>query len=276
MPKVSVIIPVYNVERYLGECLFFFDPDDSCEREMLEAMYRKARKTKADVVDAGKKIVDAETGELIGDKPQPRRLAWLHRKSFPPAEIADVLFSFAKAVPWDKLFRRGFVEANGLRFMILPRSNDAYFVDMALALAKRIALVRKGYYRYSHRRGGSLTFSKDRHPLATIQAYDAIEASLKERGLWERFRASFAEVYFQLAVHNLSSFHEEANFRMVYCLMRERLLRCAEGLKFEENPRIPRGVVRRGRMLLAEETPDALWDDLAPVRQRVKEREAVK
>jgi glycosyltransferase involved in cell wall biosynthesis len=265
-----------GIDKATGEYLFFFDPDDGCEKDMLEAMYRKAKKTEADVVVAGKKIVDAETGKLIEDKPLPRRLAWFYRKSFPPAKIADRLFSFAKAVPWDKLFRRAFVEESQLRFMALPRSNDVYFVDMALALAKRIALVRKGYYRYSRRRGGSLTFSKDRHPLATIQAYYAIEASLKEHGRWERFRSSFAEVYFQLAVHNLSSFREEANFRTVYGLMRERLLGYAEGQNFEANPRIPRGVVRRGGMLLAEQTPDALWKDLEVVRQRVKEGESAK
>ncbi len=339
-PRVSVVVPVYNVEKYLrrsldsilaqtlgdievvcvddgstdgspaileeyaakdprirvlrqanagagaarnaglaaakGEYLFFFDPDDSCDVRMLEVLYARARRKRADVVVMGQKVVDAETGATIKDITLPRRMAWLMHQPFSPLKIADRLFSFAKAVPWDKLFRRAFVEENQLRFMALPRSNDVYFVDMALALAKRIALVRKGYYRYSRRRGGSLTFSKDRHPLATIQAYDAIEAALKEHGLWESFRASFAEVYFQLAVHNLSSFREEANFRTVYGLMRERLLGYAEGQNFEANPRIPRGVVRRGGMLLAEQTPDALWKDLEVVRQRVKEGESAK
>ena len=251
-----------------GEYLFFFDPDDSCEKDMLEVMYRKAKNTKADVVVAGKKIVDAETGELIEYKPLPRRLTWFHRKSFAPSKIADRLFSFAKAVPWDKLFRRAFVEENGLRFQRLPRSNDVYFVDMALALAKRIALVRKGYYRYSFRRGGSLTFSKDRHPFATVEAYDAIAVALKKHGLWETFRASYAEVYFGLAASTLGAFNDYSNFSKVYAMMRERILASSKGISFEGNPRIPEGVMKRGRILLAEETPEALWKLCEPIRKK--------
>ena len=256
-----------GLDRAAGEYLFFFDPDDSCEREMLETMYRKARRTKADVVVAGKKIVDAETGELIRDKPLPRRLAWLHRKSFPPTEIADILFSFAKAVPWDKLFRRAFVEANGLRFMALPRSNDVYFVNMALALAKRIALVRKGYYLYSHRRGGSLTFSKDRWPTATVEAYVEIERSLRARGMWDVFRDSFAEVFFRLVVAQLSSYHDEAAFGEFYRGARERLVAYSRFISLAPRSDMPSRQKTYAKMLLENEAPDALWTEIEKRRK---------
>lgn len=331
-PRVSVVVPVYNVEKYLrrsldsiraqtlkdievicvddgstdgspaileeyaakdsrikvirqanagagaarnaglaaakGEYLFFFDPDDSCDGRMLEVLYARARKKKADVVVMGKKIVDAETGATIKDVPLPRRMAWFMRQPFPPRKIADRLFSFAKAVPWDKLFRRAFVEENGLRFQCLPRSNDVYFVDMALALAKRIALVRKGRYFYSHRRAGGLTFGKDTWPTATVEAYAEIERSLRARDLWDVFRLPLAEVFFRLVVAQLSSYHDEAAFGEFYRGARERLRSYSQFIALAPRSDMPPRQRDYARMLLENSSPDVLWRELERVRRQ--------
>ncbi|MBE6382569.1 MAG: glycosyltransferase [Lentisphaerae bacterium] len=245
-----------------GEYLFFFDPDDSCEKVMLEVMFRKARKTKADVVVAGRTVVDAETGAVIEELPLPRRMAWCMRQPFPPQKIADRIFTFAKSVPWDKMFRRDFVEEHALRFQCVPRSNDVYFVDMALALAKRIALVRKGYYRYSRRRGGSLTFGKDKWPLATFNAYSAVEESLKEHGLWNSFGMSLAKTFFSLVVDQLVFFRDKDAFDTMYYASRAKIIGFMKfaGLSSEmlNSPKKR----ERARLLLENESPEELWRSL--------------
>ena len=248
-----------GLDKAAGEYLFFFDPDDSCEKDMLEIMYRRAKKTKADIVVAGKKVVDAETGELIAHKPLPRRLAWFRRQPFSPAVLADRIFSFAKAVPWDKLFRRAFVEENQLRFMALPRSNDVYFVDMSLALAKRIALVRKGYYHYSYRRGGSLTFAKNAYPLSTFEAYSCVEDALRQRGVFATFAENFAEVFLQIMLVNLKSLNGYEDFARLYTLVRGRLVVLAKETIIASNPRTSTRRRYLCGIILANESPDALW-----------------
>ena len=253
-----------------GEYLFFFDADDGCDRKMLEVMVRKAKRMHADVVVAGKKIRDAETGAIIRDEPLPRSLAWFTRQPFAPQKIADRLFSFAKAVPWDKLFRRAFIEDHGLRFQRLPRSNDVYFVDMALALAKRIALLRKGYYCYSHRRGGGLTFGKDKWPTATTEAYVEIERSLRERRLWDVFRCSLAEVFFRLVASQCSSFRDKAAFEQFYRGARAKIMEYSRFIALAPRKDMPARQKRHAKLLIENESPEALWQDL----ERIHERES--
>ena len=309
MPKVSVIIPVYNVEKYLprcldsllaqtlkgieiicvddgstdnsaailneyakkdsritvvrqsnagagaarnagldraaGEYLFFFDPDDSCEREMLETMYRKARRTKADVVVAGKKIVDAETGELIRDKPLPRRLAWLHRKSFPPTEIADILFSFAKAVPWDKLFRRSFVLENRLRFQEIPSSNDACFTYAALSLAGTVSSTQGAFVAH-RKRDGSIEASRSDQSDCIAKAILAYRDLMITRGMFvlhSHLERDFKSWALHILFWHLDSINSLAGYEKLYSvipgLAKTIGLDQLDGSKFEDSDDSP-------------------------------------
>lgn len=212
-----------GLARARGEYLFFCDPDDFCPPRMLADMYRRAVRTAADVVVAGKTIVDADSGAVVRIQPLPRSI--LRRpQPFSPRDVADRVFTMAKAVPWDKLFRRGFVEERGLRFQETRRSNDVFFVGMALAEAVRIAALPQCHYRYSLRRKGSLTFVKDRFPFAALEAYAAVEEALRARGLWRDYARNFAEVFTARMLADIRSFREEANTVAVYSRVRERLL----------------------------------------------------
>lgn len=213
-----------GLEEAQGDYLFFCDPDDDCERRLLKGMYDRARATSADVVVAGKTLVDAETGKVLGRKGF-RREFWRLRQPFAADEIAGRIFSLAKSVPWDKLFRRDYIRRLGLRFQCLPRSNDVYFVDMAMAHASRIALDPHARYRYTVDRPGSLQQRKDRAPTATAEAYAALEAGLRERGLWAKFSQSYLSVYLLAMTFNVGRFVEPRNAEVCYRTLREVLVR---------------------------------------------------
>lgn len=266
MSKISVIVPVYNVEKYLprcldcivgqtlknieiicvddgstdgsgailddyakrdgrirvihqanvgagaarnaglavatGEYLFFFDPDDTASHRMLKAMYARAVATRADIVVAGKTMVDDRTGRMIAKYGFVSSM-WSLRQPFSGRDAATKIFNFAKSVPWDKLFRREFVRGNGILFQEIPRSNDVYFVNMALALADRIALIPHAYYRYHLFREGSLQTEKARHPAAFLESYGELARALSARGLFPVFRISFATAFLATALMNL-------------------------------------------------------------------------
>lgn len=185
-----------------GEYLFFFDPDDTASRRMLKAMYLRAQKTGADVVVAGKAVMDGRTGRMIAKYGFVRSM-WLLKQPFSGREAAARIFNFAKSVPWDKLFRREFIQDRGIRFQEIPRSNDVYFVNMALALADRIALIPHAYYRYHLFREGSLQTEKARHPAAFLESYGELARALSARGLFSVFRSSFATAFLATALVNL-------------------------------------------------------------------------
>jgi len=319
--KVSVVVPVYNVERYIARCIgnltrqtlrdieiicvddgstdatgklldelgktdgrirvihqsnggagvarnvglsvaggeyvFFFDPDDSCSRHMLKGMYRRAKKTNADIVIAGKCVVDAETG-AIHAKYGFHRNIWTLRQPFAGRDMAEHVFTLAKSVPWDKLFRRSFIEAHGLRFQNTRRSNDVFFVDMALALAERIALVPRAYYRYSAERAGSLQSAKDKTPLVFLEAYEALEKGLHERGLFCWSGKCFARVLWRTALFNMRAYKSTENLARCYERVRSIMLRLRSEVDLSDDALLPPKTVALYRVMLAEPSPDKL------------------
>lgn len=246
-----------GIGRASGEFLFFCDPDDSCGRRMLARLYRRACRTGADIVVAGRTLVEAETGRVLARR-GIRSAMWRLPQPFPARAAADDIFTFAKSVPWDKFFRRSFVESNGLRFQGTRRSNDVYFVDMALALAERIALAPFADYRYTVDRAGSLQGDKDKYPTAVSDAYAAVEAALRARGLWPCFAKGYAAVYFQAMLYNVTHFRERGNVVACYRRLRKKMADFASEMEIGEAC-LPNARQRHlYRLLMGNEAPDCV------------------
>ena len=236
---------------------------------MLADMYAKAVKTNADIVLAGKMIINADGDESVERHPLPERVLKL-KQPFSPRKVADRLFSIAKAVPWDKLFKRDFVEKQGLKFQATRRSNDVFFVDMALASAERITALPKCYYRYLRRRQGSLTFVKDRFPFAALEAYSAVEKDLRARGLWEPYASSFISVFVARMLADMKSLREEENLKLAYPRVRERFRVFASEGRLDENLALRPRERRLLDLVLAADFPERLREVFARERAEKK------
>ena len=251
-----------GLEVARGEYVFFFDPDDTCSRHMLKGMYAKAVKTRADIVIAGKCMADAESGKIVAKYGFHRNI-WALRQPFSGKEMAEHVFTLAKSVPWDKLFRREFIEKNGLRFQNTRRSNDVYFVDMALALAERIALVPRAYYVYSLDRKGSLQSAKDKTPLVFLDAYDALEKGLRERGVFDWSKTSFARVLWRTAIFNLHAFGDARNVAACYERVRGAFMRLRPEVDLSDDTMLPARAVALYDLMLNEPLPDLFMSALS-------------
>lgn len=268
-PRVSVIVPVHNSEKYLEECLdsilaqterdievicvddgstdsspeilagyaerdnrlriiaqecrgagaarnrglaeasgtylSFLDSDDFFEPEMLETAADKLEATGADVVVFETLIYD-ETRKA-------NRLAtWNLRWASIPSEEpftwremqGNVFLAFANCA-WNKLFRREFVERNGLRFQEISRANDLFFSCSSIALATGICALRKPLVHYRTATGTSLQATKDRDPLAFWEAVKGLRALLVNRGLYEELESSFLDHALDTITYNADS-----------------------------------------------------------------------
>ena len=285
MHQVSVIIPVYNVEKYLRRCmdslvgqtlrnieiicvddgstdgsgaildeyaakdprvkaihqanagagparnagldaadgkyLFFSDPDDWCDGRMLEKMSACAERTGADLVFVSNYVCEGDNDAIVGRQRIP---ALPKGDVFAPTRVASRVFQLFPHVPWNKIIRAEFVRRNGLRFQSLPRSNDAFFVEAALALADRVAVLDRAFYHHRVRRPGSLMSASDRHPLTGYAARDALRELLKDRGRFDEFSASWAFAVLSSAVRDLADFTSPDAFERSYAEIRRRLL----------------------------------------------------
>lgn len=186
IPKVSVIIPVYNVEAYLRQCLdsvvnqtlkdieIICVDDGSIDGSaaILEEYAAKDIRIKV-LTQANSGAGAARNAGLAVAKGE-----WLSfldaDDEFAPAMLSEMvdageqggadvvactmendgdIFRRWRGWAWDKIFRRDFILSQKLEFQNLPVSNDLFFTYSALALSSKTIAVAKGYVLHRKRAG---------------------------------------------------------------------------------------------------------------------------
>lgn len=282
--KVSVIIPVYNAEKYLRECLdsvanqtlknieiiciddgsedrsleilheyeqaderfviltkdhsnagaarnsglaiatgtyvMFLDSDDFFESDMLESCYNQLEIDGSDIVVFPAQRYDMKTGKTAV-------IPWSFRKNFCPAyapfqpqDMSKYIFNAFQNWPWNKMFRRLFIQENGLTFQEIPRTNDMAFVCLGLVLAKKISTLTKPFVIYRSGTGSSLQSTNDRTPCSFWDACKETKRRLTLAGLYKQYEQSFLNTVLDGANYNLNSVKGEQAYRDIYALLK--------------------------------------------------------
>lgn len=164
-----------------GTYLLFLDPDDFFEPTLLEEMLCAAQDVNADVVLCDGFYYNNITGKR---KPAPLLLQRWNipsKKPFNYKDNPDKILHISIDCPWNKLFKKSFINRMGLTFQELRSANDVYFVDCALLLAERITIVDKKLVNYRTNVHTSLQATRAKEPLNFYQALTAV----RERMLTE-------------------------------------------------------------------------------------------
>lgn len=289
MCKVSVVIPVYNAEKYLRECLesirnqslkdiqvimvddgstdksvdilqdyvniderfyliqqrnlyagnarnkgmevargeyiIFLDSDDIFETTMLEEMYYSAFTNDVDIVLCDAYFFDNVTKEI-------QEPSWILKTEYIPnntsifsyKEIPERIFQVTSAVPWNKLYRRTFIENNRLRFQGTKRCNDEYFVSMTLVLANNICVVNKRFVNYRTNNINSLQGMGKRQEISFdfYWALMAIQKDLLTRKIYASIEKSFVNKCLSACITTLKKQKYFSNFSKVYNFLKEK------------------------------------------------------
>jgi glycosyltransferase involved in cell wall biosynthesis len=213
-----------GLEAAQGEYVFFCDPDDWCEKRMLAAMYRCAKREDCDVVLAGALRHDTVCGVPYAAYPTRRLLAMKH--PFAGRDAADFIFSDAKANPWNKLVRREFLSAHGIRFQEQLRENDLYFSYATVAAAARIGIVDGAYYHYRIGRPGSLqdNVRSDGSPLLWLNAFAAVKERLRREGMLDVFSLGLLRILAGTGCRNMLKQHSPDAISAHYAVLRREIV----------------------------------------------------
>ena len=278
-PLVSVIIPVYNVEQYLRQCLdsvvnqtlkdieiicvndsstdnslailneyaardsrikvitqpnggagaarnnglsastgkylSFLDSDDFFEPDMLELAYEKAEEDKAD-------FVVFQSDQYYTDDDKFVQVAWtLREKEIPPytpfshRQMTDNIFKVFVGWAWDKLYNREFVEQNHLLFQEQRTSNDMLFVFSAVAIAKRITVVKKVLAHQRRDAKDSLSKTRENSWYCFYDALLALRERLKSEGLYRELEKDYINYALHFSLWNIRTLAEPTKSMLI-------------------------------------------------------------
>lgn len=135
-----------------GEYLWFVDADDEILPATVPDLVRGCLAASPDVLVLPYRVSASRSGRGV-PMDSPDRDAYLSDRrpagSFRAADYPAILETHM--YPWNKLFRRRFVEEKGLRFSDAPVNNDLHFTLAALLAATRLSIADEEVY--IHRRG---------------------------------------------------------------------------------------------------------------------------
>lgn len=286
MPKVSVIIPIYNAAEFLGECLdsvlaqtltdievicvndgspdnsleilreyekkdsrikiidqknqgagaarnhgmsvargeylSFLDSDDFFDRDMLKDAYEAAHDCGADVCVFDADLFNHTTKTF-------RKCTWAFRRQFFPnrnpfspldEDVRENIFRMFNGWPWDKLFRREFVQKIGLQYQNLRTTNDMFFVFIGLARAKKIVTVDKVLVHQREEVKTSLSRTREKSWNCFYIALLAMQEELKKRRLYDRLERAFVNWALNISLWQLNTMQGEV-FPKTYNLLKK-------------------------------------------------------
>lgn len=194
-----------GLKKCSGEYVVFWDADDRFALDALEKLYNKAKQDDADISICDMRKWDSEANRYVLPPKNLNKEYIPEHSPFSVKDIPQYIFNFATNNPWNKMYRRSFLEKNGLYFQGCKRANDVFFVMQALYLAERMTVVDERLIDYRYNNSDSLTGSLTEENTCIYEAHLATYQALKERGAFENelVLQSFANKALNKMIHSL-------------------------------------------------------------------------
>lgn len=181
------------------------------------------------------------------------------KKAFTVFDCLPCEFTYWTSAPWNKLYRRTFIQEKCLEFQDLSCNNDVYFVCMALLLSSRIIVLEDDsvmVYVREHFEAGRISCNRD--SMCVYKALMKIGQELVKRNKFMELSPYFYyRVFFSLK-YALERDNNKERARIFYNFMQEKGINNLRTLDIHRYG-IPSQYIRSGLERFAKESFESGW-----------------
>lgn len=181
-----------GLDKAQGEYICFLDADDIFEKDMVEKEHNAICKYNADIA-----VVHSAHFRDDPRKWSAWEFPWEEQcVSMENNDTGQNLICAWEVAPWNKMYKKQFLERYQLSYQDLQSSNDVYFAVMAVLLAENIVLVGSDKPMVLYRAGTETQISAKRTPMDAYLAFEHIYDSMMKWNIWEKYFESFFSFFY--------------------------------------------------------------------------------
>ena len=195
-----------GMKKAKGDFLMFLDSDDIFKPKMLKKLFKTIILNNVDVVICNS--INFNSDNILFEKNYRISNDFLN-KSFSSFDIKEDFFNLFIWWPWDKIFKKKFIENLGIKFQNLKSTNDLFFIASSVIIAKNISFIDKVFI--NHRVGIKNSIENSRYKTWDnfYYALKGLKKFIKEKNLYKRFKQDFINYVASFSIWNLETIFKE-------------------------------------------------------------------
>lgn len=205
-----------------GKYVIFLDSDDYFELDLIEASVAQAEKFNADMVIFKADAFDDITGKTSPLNDRISKLKEYQYKTFCYKDMPEDIFNSFLIAPWNKLYRKKFLDKYGFKFQNVKRTNDLLFTSQTLVTAERIVLLDKVLVHYRVGQTKNLQSGNSKTPLDFYKALYELKKYLDQTGLYKEIYKSYLKMVLDVVFYNLNIINSDDQFKDLVQFLKQK------------------------------------------------------
>ncbi len=209
-----------GMKKAKGEYIIFLDSDDVFEKDMLEKMYSAALVNQLDVTVCRSNQFDNQSGSIKETPWTIRKELLPDKKVFSAKDIQRDFFNVFVWWPWDKLYKKSFLDDVGIEFQSLRTTNDLFFCVSTVLVAERIGYIDNILVHHRIHEDNSLENTRTKSWDCFYKALRKVRDFMCARNIFERFEQDYVNYCLAFSLWHYNTLHSPVRY-----LLRQKLCR---------------------------------------------------
>ena len=197
-----------GMKKSKGEYLIFLDSDDIFKENMLEELYKKIKGNDLEIVICNSKnFYTLNNKKIFYEKKYDfsDEILMIINKTFSSLDIKNNFFELFVWWPWDKIFKKNFIENLGIEFQNLKTTNDLFFICSLVISSNKILFLDKVFIHHRVNLSTSLENLREYSWDNFYYALKKLKNFIKTKNLYKRFKQDFINYVASFSIWQLET-----------------------------------------------------------------------